>query len=280
MISVPGLDLSSKGSGQSWDGCANDARHPSWPACASIDGSGDLDDGQPQESDKILDELKKVEEERKRRTVIVTAVVAVVAAFLVVVTFWLREEIFGPPVDVDQGEAAVAALTNDPDCRLMIDRVTSLGQEIVASESRLRKDVKIVSGEPVSAEKWEKAIAEFRKNLDVERERTAVAVLRFENSRREVEAWFRYVDNELVTLNRIVEDGRKAAESDPVVEHGKKDSTKTPDQRLEATFLALHDAFQSFRVWHGQADTLHPCGAADEGEEGWVSGAAKTGQAK
>ena len=204
----------------------------------------------------------------------------VVAAILVVVTFWLRDDIFGPPVDVAQGEQAVAALTNDPQCRTMIEKVTALGIEIVSIEEPVRKAMKVVPYDSVSGATWEKAIADFRKKLEIERERTAGASLRFENSRREVEAWFRYVDNEMVTLNRIVEDARKEVERGQEVEHGKVGTAKTHDQRLEATFLAVHDAFQSFRVWHGQADTLHPCGAADEGEDGWVSGSAPFEQAK
>lgn len=45
-------------------------------------------------------------------------------------------------------------------------------------------------------------------------------------------------------------------------------SSKTPKELHEGSMLAVHEAFQSFRVWH--TGSLHPCGQADEDETGWT----------
>lgn len=237
--------------------------------------------------DEIVTRLEAREKESRRKTVIVTALVLIPAILAVIFAWMYRDRVLAPQLDIEGGEKEVLAETDDPQCRSMIASVTQVGEDFRARHAAIEK--RILGDDPEALNTITSDIVELRDRLERAEGESGDANLRFETSREELDRWFAHVDNELRLLSELADERiaelEQAEESDeegdegPEGEEGAEDkeseagapkpaSTKTPEERRDGALLAVDDAFESFRVWH--TGSLHPCGAADEDEEGWT----------
>ncbi len=224
-----------------------------------------------QGDDELFDRLQANERSRRNRALAIGVAVAVlcVAAFVLSVVF--KDTLFRPELDVEEGEANVIEDTNDPQCRAFIADITSIGKDYVALEPKLDA---LITDDATAIAELVAQLDELKVRIDAARENATDANLRFDHSRREVNEWFRYVDNELTLLQRVGTERRamlavEQPDAGTVVEDGVHEKSKKPmPERLSGATLATSEAFQKFRVWH--TGGLHPCGAADEGETPWA----------
>jgi hypothetical protein len=275
-----------------------------------IDEQGSADD--TPEFDQMLSSFAKTESHRRKKGLIYGLVALVIAVGLFLLAFVFRNEVFGPPIDVEAGEEAIIDKTDDPQCRAMIADVHDLSERYFKLEATI--DAELLGGDAKQIQKIRDEIARLQQRLDEIEEDSRAATLRFHQSSQELKDWFDYVELELSFVDRLAKErlahlssrdqsptkGLKGdagaakkdvgpAENDKqaagdvgtdahegvVVEKGeettkKKTATKdqkTPKERKRGALIALHDAFQKFRVWH--SSSAHPCGAADEGEKPW-----------
>lgn len=248
--------------------------------------------GESSEFEEVLASLEKAEAERRKKGIIygLSALIAAVAAFAFI--FFFHDQFFQPDLDVASGEQEVIEKTNDPECREMIADVQDLSDRYFKLEPTV--DEKLLGDDPEAIQEIRDEIARLQQRLDEIAESSEDANLRFDESREQLDEWFDYVEVELGFLDRLAEErlaelseaklkeeGEAAkkeadqqAEPEGVVvkkgsdkEEAEEAPKKTPKQRKDGALIALHDAFQKFRVWH--SSSLHPCGAADEGETPW-----------
>lgn len=216
----------------------------------------------------------------------------VIAAFAASVLF--SDAIFQPEIDIESGERDVLADTNDPQCREFIDRVTAIGNKYQALEPELQAG--ILGSDRAEIERLIAALESLRSRIADTKPLAAEAELRFENSRSEVNEWFRYILNELHLLQRVgrerlaalppvetpdagtVVDHVGEQENDEAEEKEEPKSTKSPEERRDGALLAASEAFEQFRVWH--TGGLHPCGKASEGETPWTPTGGAPGEAR
>lgn len=259
------------------------------------------DNGQrPDESgemDAVLDSFQKAESARRRRGILYASIALIVAAAVFAVVFVFRVDFFQPNIDVEKGEEEVIAKTNDPQCRDMIAQVQQLSDRYFKLEPTI--DEKLLGDDPEAIQKIRDEIARLQQRLDEIEEFSQKANLRFDESRQQLDDWFDYMALEFSFVDRLAKERlaelkaeANAAKAGPdagqpssqpsdkqaqpegvVVEEGDKKSEdeankKTPEERKQGALVAIHDAFQKFRVWH--SSSLHPCGAADEGETPWT----------
>lgn len=233
--------------------------------------------------DELLERLQAAESKRRTRAMVIGALVALVCVGGFVVAFVFNDQFFRPELDVESGEKDVIEATNDPQCREFIADITAIGKDYTELEPQL--DALIGTDASVISARVED-LESLKARIKAARETSVEANLRFDNSRSEVNEWFRYIDNELTLLQRVGRD--KLAElqveqpdAGTIVDDGQpKTSDKPMPERLSGATLAANEAFQKFRVWH--TGGLHPCGAADEGETPWApaEGAAEAPKAK
>ncbi|MFP4596936.1 MAG: hypothetical protein ACOC9W_04875 [Persicimonas sp.] len=261
--------------------------------------------GESSEFEEVLANLEKAEAERRKKGIIygLSALIAAVAAFAFI--FFFHDRFFQPDLDVESGEQEVAEKTNDPQCRGMIAEVQELSDRYFKLEPAVDED--LLGDDPEAIEEIRDEIARLQQRLDEIAESSEDANLRFEESREQLDEWFDYVEVELGFLDRLAEErlaelseaklkeegeaakkegdaaedseAQQAEQEGVVVKKGSDQEEadeapkKTPRQRKDGALVAIHDAFQKFRVWH--SSSLHPCGAADEGEEPWQSEASE-----
>lgn len=264
-------------------------------------GQGPHGDTESPEFEEMLAGYEAAEKRRRTKGIIygVVALVVTVGAFALV--FHFKSEFFRPKMDIEAGEQQIIEQTDDPQCRDMIAQVQRLGERYFKFEASVEED--LLGDDPQAHREIRDEIARLRQRVDEIAEDSQQANLRFEDSREQLDEWFAYIDQELVFLDELAaerlaklkpadEDAKKdedtekegdqpdSAEDDEavegvVVEEGQEapdepeqaTSDKTPEERKQGAMVAIHDAFQKFRVWH--SSSLHPCGPADEGEEPW-----------
>ncbi len=250
------------------------------------------------EFNRMLDSIEKAESARRRKGIIYTLIGLMIAAGIFALAFMFRDEVFGPAVDIEEGEEKVIAKTDDPQCRDMIAQVQDLSERYFQLEPKIEDD--LLGDDPEAIQEIRDEVARLQQRLDEIEEFSQEANFRFDESRQQLNEWFDYVELELSFVDRLAreqlaklkddqegakkEDAPDSAEPDKddekkpegvVVEKGEETkekekanaNKKTPEERKQGALVAIHDAFQKFRVWH--SSSLHPCGAADEGETPW-----------
>jgi hypothetical protein len=264
----------------------------------------DTTDDSP-EFDEMVSSFEKAESQRRKKGMIYLLVGLMIAGGVFLLAFVYRSEVFGPPIDVEQGEEEILAKTDDPQCRDMIAQVQDLSARYFKLEPTIDEELLGDDAEAIQGIRDE--VARLQQRLDEIEEFSREANLRFDESSQELKEWFDYVELELSFVDRLAKErlaALKAAESSELkVDAGtaktedtsktsegeqegvvveKSEATKkkekqerekaaankqTPKERKEGALIAIHDAFQKFRVWH--SSSAHPCGAADEGETPW-----------
>ncbi len=224
--------------------------------------------------------MLQAESDRKRRGLLAIGGALVGSAVLLVI-MWTVSGGQGPQLEdtIIEGEAETLAATNDPQCRAFIDSVTEIGQDFRRTEPDLEEG--ILSDDPASIRKSLLAIKELRGTISTQKSASADATMRYEESRKELDTWFAHIDNELRLVSELgeerlarlePEEGTFEVEFDadgkPIVKA--KVDARTPKKRLDAAIVVIYDDFANFRVWHSDRGSLHPCGAADEGEKPWT----------
>ncbi|MBA2664707.1 MAG: hypothetical protein H0U74_20640 [Bradymonadaceae bacterium] len=231
------------------------------------------------ELDALAVDFARAESTRRRRAIFV----GLACLGALVLTLWgmvnFRDTLFRPDMQVEAGERSVLAETNDPQCRELIARVTTVGDAYFAAERAIERellgdDLEVVV--QVSA-----TLKAIRSQLVEIGASSSAANLRYENSRAELDNWFVYVDRELELLirlstERLSELGPgEPEEAQDTVEPAaaKKKAASKPvigaEELRQRALLAVHESFQSFRVWH--SSEMHPCGKAPEGVTPWRS---------
>lgn len=245
--------------------------------------------------DQMVEEMGRAEAKRRRRGMLITSVVGIVVLIAFALVYMYRDDVFGGPVDVGEGEAEILAETNDPQCRQMIDDITAVGDDYFAYEKTI--DQKLLGDDAEAIRGIRQKIDEFEARLTAARELSRESNLRFEDSPKQLTDWFEYMELELGFVDRLARErlaeleaadaaanadagagdaGAEAAGDAPagdeahgeVVVQGDARPEKTPVERRDAALVAIHDAFENFRVWH--AGGMHPCGKADPGETPWA----------
>lgn len=225
--------------------------------------------------DELLERLQAAEKKRRTRAVAIGALVALVCVGGFVLAFVFNDQFFRPELDVESGEKEVIEDTNDPQCREFIADITSVGKDYMELEPELDA---LIGQDTEKIATLIEDLETLKSRITAARETSQEASLRFDNSRREVNEWFRYIENELTLLQRVGRDKLAELQIDQpdagtVVDDGRpKTSDKPMPERLSGATLAANEAFQKFRVWH--TGGLHPCGAADDGEMPWAPEAA------
>lgn len=236
------------------------------------------------ELDQAVAELESAESSRKRFGLIVgvVAIALIVGAVLLLIQF--RDTLLVPePSEAEMKEAAQKNLdrTDDPQCRQMIAEVTDIQNRFFALEPQLESVVPDGGRDQTRALLSDLRTLKRRLN-DVE-ELSDKAALRFDRSEKELERWFEYATNEFLILEDILveqlarrlqeggEDvGLRADAGSGVSLDGIgdwEDEDKPSSQRRDRSLVALHEAFDSFRVWHSGYE--HPCGSNADDEEPW-----------
>lgn len=262
----------------------------------------------------LMGGLAKAEKSRRTRALIIAFVITGVLGGTGVLAVLFSDTFFQPELDIESGEKDVLAETNDPDCRGFIGKVTVIEADYRALEPSVAAMMK--TEDPAELRKVRSVVASLRKRIDKQEVASQDATLRFDTSRKELDDWFDYIDNELSLVSDLAAyrleqlgeplelgeadaagspDAGEAGAGTPAegavneeadagageVVHVEakpagrptgaarvKASSKTPTELHEGSMLAVHEAFQSFRVWH--TGSLHPCGQAADGEDGWT----------
>ena len=235
------------------------------------------------EFEEAISELERVESKRRRMGVVlgVGALVLLVAALVLVAQF--RSALFRPKMPIEESQREIILKTDDPQCRKLIADVTNIGNTFFAMEGRIEKH--LPGGEPAAIRKVIEDLDTIHARVTEAEELSKEATLRFEKSREELERWFDFVDGELELLEEIAkadsadagamadagDAGDNQADAGASADAGeatdKADAGPTVTELRNSTLVALHEAFQNFRVWHSAS--LHPCGDNDEGETPW-----------
>lgn len=247
----------------------------------------------------LVRELERGEAPRRRLALLG----GVLALGTVAVLLWAmtahRDTMFRPELGIEDGEQALLEETNDPACRNMIGEVTTGAKKFFESERAIERD--LLARELPRSEAVHARLVEIGDDVQRARELSEQAVLRYDHSREELERWFAYVDGELALLQRLGREHRERLEADQTVEAdeandqagedqagdvqghvvrpadgalGAKTDRKAgsgappaPEELRDRALLAVHESFQSFRVWHSAS--MHPCGRAPEGVTPW-----------
>lgn len=229
--------------------------------------------------------IARAEAERRRRGLAILAVglIAVVLGVGGLIMLAQGDDgALGPKIELEDSERETLAETNDPQCRAMIADVTAFGARFKGAVPTVEK---VTAAEVDEVKAGRAEVAKLREELEALRVASNKSNLRFDDSRAELTKWFKYVDTELRLLDLRGEkqlarleaeargetyvdlDAKKKKKRGKIVGE-KPEPERTPEQKRDAAILAILDAFESFRVWHTAA--MHPCGAADEGEQGWT----------
>ena len=250
--------------------------------------------GEEVEFEDAVSELERVESKRRRLGVIIGIAALVLLAVALVVLVQFRTLLFRPKMPVEEGRRQIITETDDPQCREMISEVTNIGNTFFAMEGRIEKHL---PGEDLEAIRGIDAeLATLEKRLDEAEALSHQSALRFESSAKELEKWFSYVDYELRILRSVASneierlggasarsedagdadvgvgaesDAGTAADADASAAETTEESKRPPEERRDGALVALHDAFEEFRVWHSGSHSVHPCGDADKDETPW-----------
>ncbi len=219
------------------------------------------------EVDEVVQRLEANERARKTRLLIRTALVLIPAIIAIAFAWMYREAILAPNLDVEGGEKEVLAETDDPQCRTLIADVTAIGEDFAEFQPTVSDQ--ILSKDRDALENIRLRLADFRRRLDGVESRAPEANLRFDSNREELNAWFESIDQELEFLDQLAQDQMAVIDAEAAGDEPPEPRYPTPFvERRDGAIVAADDNFQNFRVWH--TSSLHPCGAADEGEEGWT----------
>lgn len=252
--------------------------------------------GQPAEDEELegmMSSIRKAERRQRVRAALYAVSTIVLIAVAVYGFFAYRDELM-PAVDLDEAGQMAWEKTNDPQCRQLIDQVTVIGEDFNAYESVVEEN--LLGDDPDKIREIKRRMDSFEARLNKAEELSKKAQLRYEDSARQLDEWFDYVDMEIGFVRRLA-DERLAELEREAAEKGEGDASaekkgasqedagilvhspdadeasegdqpkKSPEQRRDGALIALHDAFQNFRVWHSA--NAHPCGAAAEDEEPW-----------
>jgi hypothetical protein len=242
--------------------------------------------GPDQEVDfeEAVSELEAVESKRRRWGYVLGIGAALLLVAGVVVGVEYRSWLFKPKMPIEESRRDIIRDTDDPQCRTMIADITNIANTYYALESRIEQVVP--DGEDEEIRKVDEKLATIEERLDEAEALSRKATLRFDRSREELDKWFGHVDYEVrilreVTQNTLARRKEQRAESadagatggdagaDAETDAGSPTvgSDRTPVERRNGALVALHDAFENFRVWH-QA-SMHPCGDAEKDEQPW-----------
>ncbi len=241
----------------------------------------------PQESEIAeVGVIARAEAERRKKGLMRVFIGLVVTALVIGGLVLLGQQgALGPSIEVEEGEKESLEETNDPQCRAFIADVTTLGKRFKTDDARAIEAV--IDKDPAKIEAARAHVAKLRGELEALREDARKSNLRYEDSKQDLAKWFKYVDTELRLLDlrgeyhlaRLDAEAKGETYEEPKPAGRKKgrvigkkpserDTNRTPEQKRDDAIIAIHDAFNSFRVWHTSA--MHPCGAADEGETPWT----------
>lgn len=258
---------------------SDDKRDDSHDEAFEGDGAGD-----EIEFEDAVSELERAESKRRRWGYILGVAAVVLLAVAVVVGVKYRSWLFQPDMPIEESQRQIVKKTDDPQCRTLIAEVTNIGNTFYALEGEVEQ---AVPGQDLeNIREVDAKLAKIEKRLDEAEALGEQAKLRFDRSREELDRWFSYVDNELRILRDVfaneiarLEAGSPAGDASAAVgdtgdagdaaeaEPSGAAAGRSPRERRDGALVALHDAFENFRVWHSAS--LHPCGDADEDEEPW-----------
>lgn len=235
-----------------------------------------------QKAQEDFDAIARAEARRKAKGAKLFAGTIVGAMFVIGLGYTIGGG-FSTSVPVEKGEKETLSQTNDPQCRSMIDRVTALKKDFQVLELNMESDLLGDSTQKVNT--LRKQIGDLQGKVKAEAKSSQRATLRHDDSRKQLDTWFTYLDGELATLDRVAQTQLKVldakAKGETYIPLKKKTKRrpnakppKTLEQKRDAAVLAIYDAFDKFKVWHTAG--LHPCGAASEGETPWTPPAKTT----
>lgn len=225
--------------------------------------------------DKEFGAIARAESRRRKQALMILIAVIAAGALVVFLGQTLGSE--GVEASIEKSEQEVVQKTNDPQCRALIDDVSALEREFRAEEVAISAD--LLSEDEAKATAALDKIKALRAKLGAQQLASLKANLRYDETRQELETWFKYIDNELDTLvlasakakaPKAAEDGGVEVKLKPKAKA--KPPAKSPQELRDGATLAIYNAFKSFKVWHSA--TMHPCGPADEGETPWTPPAA------
>jgi hypothetical protein len=247
---------------------------------------------EPEEDEELegmMSSIRKAERRQRVRAALYGLAVVVLAVVAVYAFFTYRDELFVPKIDMDEAGQEAWEKTNDPQCRTLIEQVTAIGKDFYEYESFV--EAHLLGDDPDKIREIKRRMESFKARLNKAEKLSDEAELRYDDSARQLDEWFDYVDMEIGFVERLADerlaylereqareasgDAGTSADSGIVVYspdaaelEQKRDKPKqSPEERRDGALIALHDAFQNFRVWHSA--NAHPCGAAAEGEEPW-----------
>lgn len=237
--------------------------------------------------------IAQAEAERRKKGLMVVfaglAFTAIVIGGLVMVG---QDGGLGPVIEIEEGEKETLEETNDPQCRTFIADVTELGKRFKTDGAKAMDPV--LSEDPAKVEAARAEIAKMRAELDTLRADARKANLRYQDSKKDLADFFSFVDTELRLLDlraeyhlaRIAAEAKGETYEEPEPKSKRKGkiigkkrnepverADRNPEQKRDDAIVAIHVAFDKFRVWHS-AENIHPCGAAEEGETPWTPAAA------
>ncbi len=227
--------------------------------------------------------IARAEAERRKKGLIkLFAGLAITALVLGGMVLLGQQGYLGPTMEVEEEEKENLDETNDPQCRAMIDDVTTFGEQF--KKQNAKKIEPVLSEDPEKVKAARAALGELREELEGLRIKSEAANLRYDNSRKELRDFFKFVDTELrlvdlrgeYQLQKLEAEAKGETWEEPspksrgkIIGKKKKErANRSPEQKRDDAIIAVYDAFNTFRVWH--TASAHPCGAADEGETPWV----------
>ena len=213
-----------------------------------------------EQDDDLVEGLLREEKKRQRVVLLVTVVVlAVLAAGI----GWLATSgsgLLGPRLDVEGGEAELAALSNDPVCLGILAGVAELTGDWSEREGAMEAGV--LGDDEEAVEQVRETATAFRSRLAALAEDVDEAVLRDPGAPEQMRRWFENQDNEFRWLGELADRRLQELRGEEVEERG--GMWAEPGDLRDRLMLTIDDNFQEFRVW--VASTGYPCGAAPEGD--------------
>ncbi len=246
-------------------------------------GAAGAGDEQQMDFEEAVSELERVESTRRRWGYVIGIGALVLLVGGVVVGVEYRSWLFQPKMPIEESRREIVRETDDPQCRTMIADITNIANTYYALERRVGKQVP--GGDLEAIRTIDSKLASIEKRLDEAEALSREATLRFDESREELERWFSYVDNELRILRGVTQEElerlESAARADAQGAAGQGEGPGAdagpgsdvgeggpgPVEARDGALIALHDAFENFRVWHSAS--MHPCGDAADDETPW-----------
>jgi hypothetical protein len=251
------------------------------------------DTGEDPELEGMMSSIRKAERRQKVRAALY-AVSAIVLIVVAVYAWFTYRDQFVPNIDMDEAGQMAWEKTNDPQCRSLIAQVTAVGEDFYEYEKVI--ETHVIGDDPDKIREIRRRLDAFEARLNKAEKLSDEAELRYDDSARQLDDWFDYVDTEIGFVDRLAKERLAKLERDKpeasadagtdrqddaadkdagILVHsadadqkeGDDEPDKTPIERRDGALIALHDAFQNFRVWHSA--NAHPCGAAAGDEQPW-----------